>query len=325
MRILSGIQPTGEMHLGNYLGAFKQFVQLQKRYEAYFMVADLHALTEVHDAKKLRKMVAETKKAFLAFGLDPQKSTLFVQSEIPTHTELSWVFSTITPIAELERMTQFKDKSNVSGQKASVNTGLLTYPLLMTADILLYRAQAVPVGEDQLQHLELARTIARKFNTTYGSTFYEPKSLLCRDTARIMSLADPTKKMSKSLGEKHYVGIFEPEISVRKKFQSAVTDSQTTIKYDPRRKAGISNLLRIYAGITNISVESAEKHFGGKNYGQLKKDVADAVIKEIAPIRTRYGKLTDAEIERAFSAGMKHATETAEAQMEKIRKKIGLV
>lgn len=321
MRILSGIQPTGEMHLGNYLGAFRQFTELQKNYEAFFMIADLHAMTKIHDAKLLKKMVHDTKRAFLAFGLDPRRSTLFVQSEIPQHTQLAWMFATLTPLSELTRMTQFKDK-RAQGQETSA--GLFTYPLLMAADILLYETEAVPVGEDQAQHLELTRVIARKFNSTYGTSLPEPKTMLSAQSARVMSLADPHKKMSASLGPKHYVSIFESEKNIREKFQKAVTDSGNSIKYNLDEKPGVSNLLDIYTALTGETIDETQKYFRGKSYADLKREVAKVVLKEIKPIQKRYRLLKARVVDKAFETGRDKAKEEAEAHMKKIRKQVGL-
>ena len=334
------------MHLGNYLGAFRQFTELQKDYEAFFMIADLHAMTKIHDAKLLKKMVHDTKRAFLAFGLDPRRSTLFVQSEIPQHTQLAWMFATLMPVSELTRMTQFKDKTvttdafktpenkwekiehivgdHIKKQLSGANTGLLTYPLLMAADILLYKAEAVPVGEDQAQHLELTRVIARKFNNTYGTSLPEPKTMLSAQSARVMSLADPHKKMSASLGSKHYVSIFESEKNIREKFQKAVTDSGNSIKYNLDEKPGVSNLLDIYTALTGEVIDEAQKYFRGKSYADLKREVAKVVLKEIKPIQKRYRTLKARQVDKAFEAGREKAEEEAEAHMKKIRKQVGL-
>jgi tryptophanyl-tRNA synthetase len=400
MKILSGIQPSGDLHIGNYLGALRNFVALQDENpsdERLYMVADLHALTSVHDAKKLREMILSAKRSFLALGLDPASSTLFVQSEVPAHAELAWIFSTIIPMGELKRMTQFKDKTSqyadqIKKEATSINKGfakssstlnkladevgilfskklgeeeikvfqevkgiisdiekeasdlrkrylkqlaegfafseanlgLFSYPILMTADILLYKAEAVPVGEDQVQHLELTRTIARKFNTTYGETFKEPKPLLKKDLARVMSLQDPTKKMSKSLGPTHYVGLFEDEDSIRDKFKRAVTDSGSDITYDPQNKPGVSNLLSIYAGMTNTTPQEAQGHFAGKNYGQLKEEVAETVLETLKPMRERFNELTEIDIEAAFQQGREKATAEAEKTLKEVKERVGL-
>lgn len=321
MRVLSGIQPSGELHLGNYLGALKQFVKLEKEYESFFMVADLHALTEVRDASKLKKLVADTKRAFLALGLNPKKSTLFVQSDIPAHTELAWIFATLTPVSELERMTQFKDKR---AQGLDSNAGLLTYPLLMAADILLYGAQRVPVGQDQLQHLELTRDIARRFNATYGETFAEPEPILTKNVARVMSLQDPTKKMSKSLGSKHYVGLFEDEDSIRNKFKRAVTDSEDEVRYDPKNKPGVSNLLTIYAAVNEKSIQDSQKELTSVSYAELKTRVADSVLKHLEPIRARYREFTEETVNEAFDRGEKRAREEALRMLAQAKKRAGL-
>lgn len=322
MRVFSGIQPTGNLHLGNYLGALQQFVQLQDEgNDGIFCVVDLHALTGIHDGAKLRELVQEAKRVFLAAGLTSDKSTLFVQSEVPAHAELTWIFSTMTPMGELERMTQFKDKKT---QGMDTNAGLFTYPILMAADILLYNTEAVPVGEDQLQHLELARTIARKFNSTYGELFREPKALVRKETARVMSLQDPTKKMSKSLGPTHYVGLFEDEDSIRDKFKRAVTDSGSDITYDPENKPGVSNLLSIYAGMTNTTPQDAQTHFASKNYGQLKEEVAETVLETLKPMRERFNELTEIDIEAAFQQGREKANAEAEKTLKEVKKKVGL-
>ena len=322
MRILSGIQPTGQLHLGNYLGMVQNALALQARNECFYAVVDLHALTVVHDAKEFRENVHGLMRAMLALGFDPKKSVLFVQSHVPAHTELAWILQTLTPLGELERMTQFKDKAEQ--HKESVNTGLLTYPALMAADILLYRAQGVPVGEDQLQHLELARTLARKFNSTYGKTFVEPKALLVKNAARVMSLQDPAKKMSKSLGPQHYVGLFEGEEEIRQKFMRAVTDSGNEICYDPVAKPALSNLLTIYSALSGKTMPQLEKKYAGKGYAQFKQDLADAVIAHLHPAQKRYHALKDSVVQKTFARGAKRAQKEAEEMMKIVRTHAGL-
>jgi len=326
MKILSGIQPTGQFHLGNYLGALKYWVKLQNEgNECFYPIVDLHALTTVHDAKTLQDNVLDAQIAMLAIGFNPAKSVLFLQSQITQHTELAWILQTLTPVGDLERMTQYKDKSRHVG-KDGINAGLLTYPTLMTADILLYNAEGVPVGEDQIQHLEFARTIARKFNNTYGELFIEPKPILQKETARLLSLQDPTKKMSKSLGPQHYVGLFEDEKSIRDKIKRAVTDSGEKIKYDPENKPAISNLLAIYSGVTDKQIKDIENDFKGKGYAEFKDALADAVVSHLSPIQARYNSLKEnpAVAEHSFGVGTEKARKEAEDMMEKVRKLVGL-
>ncbi len=245
MRILSGIQPTGEMHIGNYLGAIKQWIELQEKNECVFFIADLHSLTTPYDPKSLQNLILEKVICYLAAGLNPEKSIIFIQSQVKEHTELCWILNTICPIGELQRMTQYKDKAKKF--KKNINTGLLDYPVLMAADILLYKTEGVPVGKDQVQHVELTRTIARKFNQRFGKTFIEPKPLIPKVGAKIMSLAEPKKKMSKTDNPQSYISLFDIPTTIQKKIMAAVTDPDTKIKYDPYKKPGISNLLIIYS------------------------------------------------------------------------------
>ncbi|MEX2008042.1 MAG: tryptophan--tRNA ligase [Candidatus Spechtbacterales bacterium] len=321
MRVLSGIQPSGELHLGNYVGALKQFVELQNDYESFFSVVDLHAMTSLHDPNELRPLIASAKRVFLAIGLNPEKSTLFVQSDVPAHTELAWIFATITPLGELERMTQYKDKK---AQGLEANAGLLTYPLLMAADILMYRAEKVPVGEDQVQHLELTGDIAKKFNKQFGELFVVPKPILRAGVSRIKSLQDPEKKMSKSLGPKHYVGLFEHADDIRDKFKRAVTDSEHDIRFDPDNKPGISNLLTIYGAIQGQPMDEVEQHFADKSYTELKEEVAEAVIAELKPIQQRAEELSDIDVAAAFKQGAERAQAEAEKTMREVRKRVGI-
>jgi len=327
MKVLSAIQPTGPIHLGNYLGALKHWVALQNEgNECYWSIADLHALTATHNADELRQNTHHAMAAMLAMGFDPKKSTLFVQSHVPAHTELAWILATLTPLGELERMTQFKDKSQQATKAEGINTGLLTYPTLMAADILLYNPEKVPVGDDQIQHLELTRAIARKFNTTYTELFTEPDALIQKDTARLRSLQDPTKKMSKSLGPNHYIGLFENEKDIRDKIQRAVTDSGTDIVWDPDKRPAISNLLAMYAGITDKTVHDAEKEFSGVHYADFKTALADAIVGHLAPMRERYEELIKDEqyLADAFAPGAEKTRTESEEMMQKIRAAIGL-
>ena len=325
MRILSGIQPTGQMHIGNYLGAVKQWTELQAQHECFFLVVDLHALTVEQNPREFAKATMEKVVELISVGLNPEKCVLFLQSHIKEHAELAWIFSTITPIAELERMTQYKDKAKKN--KKNINTGLLTYPILMAADILLYQTQSVPVGKDQTQHLELTRVIARKFNKLYGNTFVEPETLISKEGAKIMSLQDPKKKMSKSDGPQAYVSLFEEPASIRKKLMRAITDAGKEIVYNPSKKPGISNLLTIYSLFAEESLKDVEKQFRGKGYAGLKKSVADLLIDKLEPFRRKKKELLvrNLYLKEILKSGARKAQSVAEATMEDVRSKIGLV
>jgi tryptophanyl-tRNA synthetase len=321
--LVSGMQPTGRLHIGNYLGALKNFVDLQNsgNYQCYFFLADLHALTEGPEPKVLSENIVTLAADYFAAGLDPKKSVIYQQSLIPAHSELTWILNTITPIGELERMTQYKDKS--ARQAANVNVGLFDYPVLMAADIILYEARVVPVGDDQLQHLELTRTVARKFNTRFGVTFIEPKGLLTK-TPRVMSLKDPRKKMSKSDPEGCLFLDDTPE-SIKKKIARAVTDSDATIKYDIERKPGLSNLLEIYSALTHMEPVTVAKEFSGESYSILKKRLTEVVVDYFAPFRAEKKKLLakPAAIRKILAGGSKKAGVVAAKKMLEIKKKVG--
>ena len=325
MRIFSGIQPTGQLHIGNYLGATKNWAELQAKHDSFFMIADLHALTSLQDPKQFSKITLAKFIELLAVGLNPEKCTIFIQSHIKEHTELAWILSTLTPLGELERMTQFKDKAKK--QHTNINAGLLTYPTLMSADILLYKTQGVPVGKDQTQHLELARTIARKFNSTYTKVFPEPETLLVKEGAKIMSLTEPKKKMSKSDAPESLIGIFEEPETIYKKIKGAVTDAGKEIKYNPAKKPGISNLLTIYALFSDESLTQAEKRFKGKEYSIFKKSLADLLIKKLAPLRQKKEELDSRElyVKEILHQGEERAHSIAKATMEEVREKVGLL
>ncbi len=324
MRILSGIQPTGSIHIGNYLGAIKQWLDLQKKEDCLFFIADLHALTIPYDEKKFQENILETAVAYLALGVDPQKSIFFVQSEVKEHSELSWLLSTLTPLGELERMTQFKDKS--AQFKKNINAGLLTYPILQSADILLYKAEAVPVGKDQVQHIELTRTIAKKFNNRFGETFPEPKEMLSKNGAKIMSLNDPKKKMSKSLGPQSYLSIFEEPKDIKKKIMSAVTDTGSEIKYDEKKKPGISNLLNIYSLFSGQTIKELENKFSNKGYADLKKGLAGLLIESLEDFRKKRKELLSRKVfvEEILKLGAKKAQNIADSTIIEVHKKMGL-
>ena len=285
-RVLSGIQPTHDsFHLGNYLGALQQWVELQSTHDAYYCIVDLHALTVEVDPALLRKRILASAAQLLAIGINPEKSTLFIQSHVPAHNQLGWVFECITGFGEANRMTQFKDKSQKSGADRTV-VGLFTYPMLQAADILLYQPELVPVGEDQRQHIELTRDLAQRFNSRYGEVFTVPGAHILKSKAKIMDLQEPTSKMSKSATS--LAGVIElldtPEANI-KKIKSAVTDTGREVTFDEEQKAGISNLLSIFSAITGRSIPSIEADYAGKGYGDFKKDVAEAVVDSLKPIR----------------------------------------
>src|SRR5690606_10822684 len=287
-RVLSGIQPTSaSCHLGNYLGALQYWVGMQDDYDALYFIPDLHAITVSQDPKQLRARTRSAAAQLLAIGIDPKRSTLFVQSQVPEHAELAWVLSCITGFGEASRMTQFKDKSAKQGAE-NATVGLFTYPVLMAADILLYRAHQVPVGEDQRQHLELTRNLAQRFNTRFKKTFVVPEAHIVRGTAKIYDLQDPTSKMSKSAAtDAGLINLLDdPKVSA-KKIRSAVTDTEREIRYDPDAKPGVSNLLVILGALTNTPIVTLEKDYAGKGYGDLKADVADALVDFVTPLRAQ--------------------------------------
>ena len=324
MRIVSGIQPTGQIHLGNYLGAIKQWVELQKENECIFFIADLHSLTVPYDPKELQQKIREKAIAYIAAGIDPDKSILFVQSQIKEHSELAWILNTICPVGELERMTQYKDKSIKN--KDNINAGLLDYPVLMAADVLLYKADAVPVGKDQEQHVELIRTLVRKFNQKFGQTFKEPKSLIPKEGAKIMSLTDPKKKMSKSDDVKSYISLFDTPEEITKKIMSATTDSGKNIKYNITKKPGISNLLTIYSLLAEKSTQTIEKQFTKKSYADFKKSLAELVVNYLEPFRRKQKEFSAREIyvDELLKQGRNRALTIAQMTMQEVRQKMGL-
>lgn len=324
MRILSGIAPTGSIHIGNYLGAISQWKELQTIGECIFFIADLHALTTPRNPKTFSQEMLETAAELLSSGLDPEKCIIFVQSQVKEHTELAWILNTITPVGELERMIQYKEKSKQF--KDSVNVGLLDYPVLQAADILLYQTDSVPVGKDQTQHLELTKTIARKFNQKYGETFKVPEAITKDFGSKIMSLNDPQKKMSKSQPDGCLFLFDEPEI-IKKKIMTAVTDTAKTIKYDPVKKPGISNLLAIYSLFAGQSIKELEKKFKGKGYADFKKQLAELLIEKLEPFRRKKKELIqrDVYVKEILERGRKRAETIAQSTMADVRQKIGLL
>ncbi|HEV7472155.1 MAG: tryptophanyl-tRNA synthetase [Pseudonocardiales bacterium] len=327
-RVLSGIQPTADsFHLGNYLGAVRQWVNLQEDHDAFYFVPDLHAITVEHDPKTLAARTRNAAAQLLALGLDPGRCTLFVQSHVPEHTQLQWVLNCLTGFGEASRMTQFKDKSAKQGtDRATV--GLFTYPVLQAADILLYQADRVPVGEDQRQHLELTRNLAQRFNTRYGTTFVVPEPYIPAGIAKIMDLQDPTSKMSKSASSPSgIVDLLDPPKTSAKKIRSAVTDNEREIRFDPENKAGISNLLTIYSALTDRKVAELEADYAGKGYGDLKKDLGEVVAEFVEPlaerVRTYLGD--PAELDRVLARGATRAGEVAGATLAAVYEKIGFL
>lgn len=326
-RILSGIQPSGAVTLGNYVGALRNWVELQKsdEYECYFMLADLHTITVRQEAKVLRKNAIDLLALFLAAGIDPQKSPVFFQSHVPAHVQLSWVLNCNTYMGELSRMTQFKDKSRKHAD--NINAGLFTYPVLMAADILLYQADLVPVGEDQKQHLEITRDIAKRFNNAYSETFKIPEPYIPKVGARIMSLQEPTQKMSKSdPNENAYILLLDKPDAIVRKIKRAVTDSGSEVRRG-EGKEGIENLMSIYGAVTGKTMEETEAEFEGKGYGVFKSAVADAVVAALEPIQKRYAELTASRdyLEDVYRSGAQIAERTAFKTIAKVYRKVGFI
>jgi tryptophanyl-tRNA synthetase len=325
-RILSGMQPTGRsLHLGNYLGALVNWVRLQEDFDAYYFVADLHALTVPTEPELLRQRTRETAAQFIAGGVDPKRSAVFCQSHVTEHAELGWVMNCLTGFGEASRMTQFKDKV---GKGQNANVGLFTYPMLMAADILMYDAAYVPVGEDQRQHLEITRDLAERFNARFGPTLVVPEPHIVKESAKIMDLQDPTSKMSKTgSSERGLLDLRDDPAVLAKKIRSAVTDTGTEIRYDVDEKPGVSNLLVIHSVLSGTPIEQLERDFMGKGYGDLKKSVADLVVDTMTPFQKRMAELLDdpAELDRILADGAHRAREVAQATMARVRDAVGLL
>ncbi len=324
MRIFSGVQPTGVIHIGNYLGAIKQWPELQEKNECIFCVVDWHAITVPYEPKYLQDYIYEKVIAYLASGINPEKSIIFIQSHVKEHAELMWLLNTVTPLGDLGRMTQYKEKSKKF--KNNLNAGLYNYPVLMAADILLYQTDLVPVGQDQQQHVELARTLARKFNQKFGETFKVPEAKLPKAGAKIMSLQEPAKKMSKSDSPESYIALFdEPEV-IKKKIMAAVTDTGKAVKYNPETKPGISNLLTIYSLFSEQPIKEVETKFKNKGYADFKKQLANLLIEKTEVFRKKQRELATREvyINELLGRGQKRAEVIARSTMEEIRKKMGL-
>ncbi|WP_147533239.1 tryptophan--tRNA ligase [Bacillus marasmi] len=321
--IFSGIQPSGTITLGNYIGAMKQFVELQNEYNCYFCIVDQHAITVPQDRLQLRKNIRSLAALYLACGIDPEKATLFIQSEVPAHAQAGWMMQCISYIGELERMTQFKDKS---AGKEAVPAALLTYPPLMVADILLYSTDLVPVGEDQKQHLELTRDLAERFNKKYNDIFTIPDIRIPQVGARIMSLQEPNKKMSKSdPNTKATITLLDDPKQIEKKIKSAVTDSEGIVKYDRENKPGISNLLSIYSIFSKRPIPEIEAAYEGKGYGDFKADLAKVVVDELAPIQQRYHELMESTVlDEILDRGAEKANKVASKMLKKMENAMGL-
>lgn len=322
-RLLSGIKPTGDLTIGNYIGAIKNFSKMQKDYETFVFVADLHALTIYNNPIDLRKKIKDILAIYLACGLDPNYTTLFIQSENMYHANLGWIFECNTYMGEASRMTQYKEKKK---ENENVSVGLFTYPMLMAADILIYDADVVPVGIDQKQHVELARNVAERFNNRYGDTFKIPDPVINEEGAKIYDLQNPTKKMSKSDdNDKGVIVLLEdPEIA-RKKIMSAVTDSDMEVRYDPENKPGISNLLVIYSSLKDISISDAEKEFNGKNYGEFKRSVADCVVDFLTDLQDKYKKIIESDmIDKILDESNEKVRKIAQEKVRNVFNKVGV-
>lgn len=324
--ILSGIQATGNLTLGNYLGAIRNWIQMQDEYDCYYMIADLHSLTVRNEPEVLRKRAMQVLAIYLASGLDPDKNTIFLQSHVDAHTKLNWILNCYTYMGELNRMTQFKDKS--AKHADNINSGLFTYPVLMAADILVYNADLVPVGDDQRQHLEITRDIAERFNGIYGETFVTPEAYIAKQGARIMGLQDPTAKMSKSSTNLNdVIFLTDSPDDIRKKFKKAVTDSENCVRYDKESKPGVSNLMTIYGLIEGKSMDEIEKEFVGKGYGDFKNKTAEVVVKKIQPLREKYYELLEnpEKLREIYKKGAQKAQKRANKVVEEVYQKVGLI
>lgn len=323
-RIFSGIQPSGKLHLGNYLGAIRNWVKLQDEFDSIFCVVDMHAITVPQDPEELRRRTIEIAKVYLAAGIDPEKSILFIQSHVSEHAELAWILNTITKIPELERMTQYKDKAQKAG-KESAGVGLFDYPVLMAADILLYDTNLVPVGEDQFQHIELTRTLAERFKKKFGETFIVPAAYFTKEGLRIMGLDDPNKKMSKSAtSEYNYIALTDTEEDVRRKIKKAVTDSGSEIVYNDTKPA-LKNLIHIYSLLSGKETKEIEKEYAGKGYAEFKNGLADVVVNFLKPFQEKYNSLDDKEVLSILEEGAQKVRPLAKKKLEEVKKKIGFV
>lgn len=321
-RVLTGLQPSGNITIGNYLGSIKQMVRYQEKYESFIFIADLHAITVPQDPEKLHINTRELVALYIACGIDPLKNTIYIQSENVYHTALSWILECLTPYGELGRMTQFKDKCK---RNENFSAGLLTYPVLMASDIILYDADYIPVGADQTQHVEFARDVARRFNTRFGDTFKVPEAFIPSDVAKIMDLQDPTKKMSKSaVNPKGAIFMLDDEKTIVKKIKQAVTDSVGVVHFDPENRPGISNLISLYSGLADIGIEDVVKRFDGVQYGTFKSELADLAINTISPIQKRFYELVNSKtLDDFLNKGRNRTIEIAKEKYEIVKKKVG--
>jgi len=320
--IFSGIQPTGNLHIGNYLGAIKQWVEMQDKYKSIFCVVDLHAITLKQEPKELRQNIRNAVKTYIASGINPDKSIIFKQSDISEHSELAWILNTVTRMSDLNKMTQFKDKG---GEKDNISVGLFDYPVLMAADILLYDTDVVPVGEDQKQHVELARDLAKRFNHQFGETFKVPEVSVKKEGARIMGLDDPSKKMSKSAtSTNNYIALNDDPEKAAKKIMKAVTDTEAIVRFDEENKPGISNLLNIYHLLTEKKIEDIEKEYKGRGYGDFKKDLADVVKNFLITFQAKYNQISDEMVDDIFANSYRLLKKEASKKLVQVHKIMGI-
>lgn len=322
-KVFSGVQPTGNLHIGNYLGALRQFVELEESHRCIYCIVDLHSITVEQDPQVLREHILDIAALYLAVGVDPQRSIVFVQSDVPAHSELAWILTCQAYTGELSRMTQFKQKSRES---ESAPAGLFSYPVLMAADILLYDTDLVPVGNDQKQHIELTRDLAIRFNNRLGETFVVPEGRFLKEGARIMSLDDPTAKMSKSApNELSRISLLDPPARIKKAIMRATTDSEGVIRFDPEAKPGISNLLNIYSSFSGFSPHELEERYRGQGYGQLKKDLVEVTVEALAPIQARYADIRHQQkLKEILKEGARRADEQARQTLDRVKDRLGL-
>jgi tryptophanyl-tRNA synthetase len=321
--IFSGVQPSGALHIGNYLGAISNWVELQDKYNSIFCVVDYHAITVKQNPKELNRNILDVVKIYMASGVNPEKSVIFLQSDVSAHTELTWILNCVARLADLNKMTQFKDKAGKD--KESVSVGLYDYPVLMAADILLYNTDLVPVGEDQKQHVELSRALARRFNSQFGNTFKIPEVIIRKESGRIMGLDDPSKKMSKSANSAaNYIALLDAPKEAAKKIMRAVTDSGKEIKYNKDKKPAISNLLTIYSLLSGETIKELEKKYGGKGYGEFKKDLAQVVGEFLTNFQKKYNSFQDDEIREILREGADKVRPVADETLRRVKEKLGI-
>ena len=324
--VFSAIQPSGNLHIGNYLGAIKQFVELQNSNEAIFCIVDYHAITVPQNPTELRKNILDVAKIYLASGIDPKKSIIFIQSHVPAHVELGWILNTMTPLGELYRMTQFKDKTENKKQKDGILAGLLNYPILMAADIVLYRTTHVPIGEDQRQHVEFTRMIAKKFNNRFDEIFVVPQAQIQKETMRIMALDNPARKMSKSAtSANNHIALLDSPEEIRRKIKIAVTDSGKEIKYDKKEKPALANLMDIYGAFSRLPHLEIENKFKNSGYAEFKKNLTELLVEKLSPIQKKYAELKDDKVLTILKDGAKRANIIASKTLAAVKEKMGFI